>query len=120
MAKLIMKPTVIQPAGNKPKLIEEFVGRVNTRTDQVSIARMKSPPGWVEPGQAPEFDEYTVVLSGTLRVKTKSGTIDVNAGQAILVSKGEWVQYSTPGEEGAEYLAVCLPAFGPDIVHRDA
>lgn len=120
MAKWIMKPTVIKPAGNKPKRIEEFVGRVNSKTDQVSIARMKSPGGWVEPGQTPEFDEYTVVLSGTLRVKTKSGATDVTAGQAIVVSKGEWVQYSTPAPEGAEYLAVCLPAFGPDIVHRDA
>lgn len=119
MAKWIANPTVIQPSGNKPKLIEEFVGRVNTKTDRVSIARMKSPSGWVEPGQAPEFDEYTIVLSGMLRVKTKSGTTDVNAGQAILLSKGEWVQYSTPGAEGAEYIAVCLPAFGPDIVHRD-
>lgn len=119
MARLIAKPTVIQPAGNKPKLIEEFIGRVNSKTDQVSLARMKSPGGWVEPGQTPEFDEYTLVLSGTLRVKTKSGTTEVNAGQAIVVGKGEWVQYSTPGKEGAEYVAVCLPAFGPDIVHRD-
>ena len=120
MAKLIVRPTLIQSAGNKPKLIEEFIGRVNSKTDSVSIARMKSPPGWVEPGQTPEFDEYTLVLSGMLRVKTKSGTIDVNASQAVIVSKGEWVQYSTPGEKGAEYLAVCLPAFGPEIVHRDA
>src|SRR5581483_5988982 len=120
MAKWIMKPTVIRSAGNKPKRIEEFIGRVNSQTDRVSIAKMKSPGGWVEPGQTPEFDEYTVVLSGMLRVKTKSGTTDVTAGQAIVVGKGEWVQYSTPGPEGAEYLAVCLPAFGPDIVHRDA
>ena len=116
----IAKPTVIQAAGNKPKLIEEFVGRVNSSTYAVSIARMRSPGGWVEPGQTPEFDEYTVVLHGTLRVTTHSGSMDVHAGQAVLTPKGEWVQYSTPGAEGAEYVAICLPAFSMDTVHRDA
>lgn len=115
----IKQPTIIKAAGNKPKIIEEFVGRVNTKTEAVSIARMKSPAGWVEPGQTPEFDEYTVVLHGMLRVKTKSGSHDIKAGEAIITSKGEWVQYSTPGPEGAEYLAVCLPAFSPESVHRD-
>ena len=118
--KLIEKPTRIQAAGNKPKIIEEFVGRVNSGTAALSIARMTSPGGWVEPGQTPEFDEYTVVLRGVVRVTTRSGTTDVAAGQAIIAPRGEWVQYSTPGAEGAEYVAVCLPAFAPDIVHRDA
>jgi mannose-6-phosphate isomerase-like protein (cupin superfamily) len=116
----IVKPTVIQAAGNKPKQIEEFIGRVNSRTEAVSIARMRSPAGWVEPGQMPEFDEYTVVLRGSLRVATKAETIDVAAGQAIITRAGEWVQYSTPGPDGAEYIAVCLPAFSPAAVHRDA
>ena len=116
----IKSPTVIQAAGNKPKLIEEFVGRVNSQTAAVSIARMRSPGGWVEPGQTPQFAEYTVVLSGVLRVNTKGGTFDVAAGEAIVTEPGEWVQYSTPGPEGAEYIAVCLPAFSPDTVHRDA
>lgn len=111
--------TVIKPAGNKPKLIEEFFGRVNSQTEGVSIAKMTSPGGWVEPGQTPEFDEYTVVLKGSLRVETKSGAIDVKAGEAVIASKGEWVRYSTPGDEGAEYVAVCIPAFSPDNVHRD-
>ena len=115
----IQKPTIVQAAGNKPKVIEEYFGRVNSKTDAVSIARMKSPGGWVEPGQTPEFDEYTVVLRGTLRVKTKSGETDVQAGQGVIVHAGEWVQYSTPGDEGAEYVAVCLPAFSPQTVHRD-
>lgn len=119
MATLIPKPTIVQAAGNKPKIIEEYVGRVNSKTAAVSIARMKSPSGWLEPGQAPEFDEYTVVLRGTLRVTTKSGSIDVHAGQAVVAPKGEWVQYSTPGADGAEYVAICLPAFSPDTVHRD-
>jgi mannose-6-phosphate isomerase-like protein (cupin superfamily) len=119
MAVHIEKPTVVEAAGNKPKLIEEFVGRVNSDTAAVSVARMRSPGGWVEPGQTPEFDEYTVVLRGALRVTTKSGTIDVRAGEAVIAPRGEWVQYSTPGEEGAEYVAVCLPAFSPAIVHRD-
>lgn len=119
MATLISKPTVIEAAGNKPKLIEEFIGRVNSKTSDLSIARMKSPSGWVEPGQTPEFDEYTVVLKGTLHVKTKTQEFDVQAGQAIITPKGEWVQYSTPGSEGAEYIAVCNPAFSPGTVHRD-
>lgn len=119
MATFITKPTVIEAAGNKPKLIEEFFGRVNSRTGAVSIARMRSPGGWVEPGQTPEFDEYTVVLRGELQVETKSGTLVVKAGQAVLTPKGEWVRYSTPHADGAEYIAVCLPAFSPATVHRD-
>jgi ethanolamine utilization protein EutQ (cupin superfamily) len=117
MVTHIKTPTVIQAAGNKPKVIEEFIGRVNSGTDAVSIARMKSPAGWEEPGQTPEFDEYTVVLSGFLRVATKDGSVDVRAGEAVIAQKGEWVKYSTP--EGAEYIAVCLPAFSPESVHRD-
>ena len=119
MPTFIQAPTVVNAAGNKPKRIEEFIGRVNSRTEQLSIARMKSPGGWVEPGQTPEFDEYTVVLRGLLRVTTKDGGMDVGAGQAIVVHRGEWVQYSTPGAEGAEYVAVCLPAFSIQTVHRD-
>lgn len=115
----IKRPTIIKAAGNEPKMIEEFVGRVNSKTAAVSIARMKSPAGWTEPGQTPEFDEYTVVLQGMLRVLTKNGSHDVNAGEAIITSKGEWVQYSTPGPEGAEYIAVCLAAFTLESVHRD-
>jgi mannose-6-phosphate isomerase-like protein (cupin superfamily) len=115
----IKGPTIIKAAGNKPKIIEEFIGRVNSKTATLSIARMKSPSGWVEPGQTPEFDEYTVVLQGLLRVLTKNGSHDVKAGEAIMTNKGEWVQYSTPGPEGAEYIAVCLPAFSPESVHRD-
>jgi mannose-6-phosphate isomerase-like protein (cupin superfamily) len=120
MATLIQQPSIVQAAGNKPKIIEEYVGRVNSKTEAVSVARMKSPSGWVEPGQTPEFDEYTVVLRGTLRVTTQSGSMDVHAGQAVIAHKGEWVQYSTPGSEGAEYVAICLPAFSMDSVHRDA
>ncbi|HXA17062.1 MAG TPA: cupin domain-containing protein [Thermoanaerobaculia bacterium] len=116
----IKQPSVIEAAGNKPKRIEEFIGRVNSKTGGVSVARMRSPGGWVEPGQTPEFDEYTVVLNGSLRVTTRDGVIDVGAGEAVITHKGEWVQYSTPGGEGAEYLAVCLPAFSIDTVHRDA
>jgi mannose-6-phosphate isomerase-like protein (cupin superfamily) len=119
MAVHIAKPTVVAAAGNKPKLIEEFVGRVNSGSAEVSVARMRSPGGWVEPGQTPEFDEYTVVLRGALRVATKAGTFDVRAGEAVIVPRGEWVQYSTPGDDGAEYVAICLPAFSPQIVHRD-
>ncbi len=115
----IAQPKIIEAAGNKPKRIEEYVGRVNSGTAAVSVARMVSPGGWVEPGQSPEFDEYTVVLRGTLRVTTRSGTIDVDAGQAVIAHAGEWVQYSTPESAGAEYIAVCLPAFAPAIVHRD-
>ena len=116
----IQQPTIVQAAGNKPKIIEEYFGRVNSHTEAVSIARMKSPSGWVEPGQAPEFDEYTVVLRGMLRVTTRDGATDVHSGQAILTHAGEWVQYSTPTADGAEYVAVCLPAFSMDTVHRDA
>lgn len=119
MPTFIPDPKIIQAAGNKPKVIEEFIGRVNSQTAAVSIARMKSPSGWVEPGQTPEFDEYTVVLRGLVRVTSKGGSQDVTAGQAIITPAGEWVQYSTPGPEGAEYIAVCLPAFSPAIVHRD-
>ena len=119
MIRHIQRPTTIKAQGNKPKLIQEFIGRVNTHTKEVSIARMKSPPGWVEPGQKPDFDEYTLVLKGRLRVKTKKGTFDVKAGQAIIVGKKEWVQYSSPSRPGAEYIAVCLPAFSPETVHRD-
>ena len=111
---------MIEAAGNKPKRIEEYVGHVNSKTAAVSVARMKSPSGWVEPGQTPEFDEYTVVLKGSLRVTSKQGSIDVAAGQAVITHRGEWVQYSTPGPEGAEYVAICMPAFSPGTVHRDA
>jgi len=119
MATHISKPVVMQAAGNPPKTIEEFVGRVNSETEAVSIARMKSPSGWSEPGQTPEFDEYTVVLHGILHIKLHHKELDVQAGQAIIVQAGEWVQYSTPSPEGAEYIAVCLPAFSPSHVHRD-
>jgi quercetin dioxygenase-like cupin family protein len=119
MATLIEKPTVVQAAGNKPKRIEELVGRVNTGTAAASVARMTSPAGWVEPGQTPEFDEYTLVLRGTLRVETREGALEVRAGQAVIAPRGEWVRYSTPEEGGAEYVAVCIPAFSPDTVHRD-
>lgn len=115
----IDSPTTIEAAGNKPKTIEEYVGRVNSRDEQVSIARMRSPAGWQEPGQTPRFDEYTVVLKGSLRVEHADGSLDVGAGQAVITRAGEWVRYSTPGPEGAEYVAVCLPAFSPDTVHRD-
>ncbi len=120
MPTLIKTPSVVTAAGNKPKVIEEYIGRVNSKTEALSVARMKSPAGWVEPGQQPEFDEYTLVLLGLLRVSTKDKTFDVNAGEAIIAHKGEWIQYSTPEPEGAEYIAVCLPAFSPDTVHRDA
>jgi mannose-6-phosphate isomerase-like protein (cupin superfamily) len=119
MAKRIDRPAVIQSAGNLPKRIEEFVGLVSSDTAGASIARMTSPPGWLEPGQTPEFDEYTLVLRGTLRVETRHGALDVEAGQAVIAPRGEWVRYSTPGKVGAEYVAVCVPAFSPDTVHRD-
>jgi L-amino acid N-acyltransferase YncA/mannose-6-phosphate isomerase-like protein (cupin superfamily) len=119
MATLIEKPTTIRAAGQPPKVIEELIGRVNCNTGAVSIARMKSPLGWSEPGQTPEFDEYTVVLRGSLRVTLENEEFDVRAGQAIIVEAGEWVQYSTPSPDGAEYIAVCLPAFSPAMVHRD-
>lgn len=120
MPELIAKPTRIEAAGNKPKLIDEHVGRVNNGEERLSIAHMRSPSGWVEPGQRPEFDEYTVVIRGALRVEHEGGALDVRAGQAVLTKKGEWVRYSTPDPEGAEYIAVCLPAFSPGTVHRDA
>jgi len=120
MPTLIEKPSVSAAAGNKPKSIEEFIGRVNSKTASLSVARMQSPSGWVEPGQTPEFDEYTVVLRGSLRVATRGGALDVHAGQAVIAHAGEWVQYSTPGPDGAEYIAVCLPAFSMESVRRDA
>ena len=117
MPTLIEKPTQVAAAGTKPKLIEEFVGYVNSKTAGVSVARMRSPAGWSEPGQTPEFDEYSIVLTGTLHVAYKAGALDVRAGQAVIAHRGEWVRYSTP--EGAEYISVCLPAFSPATVHRD-
>jgi quercetin dioxygenase-like cupin family protein len=117
MPKVIEKPTRIQSAGNKPKLIDEYIGRVNSATAEVSIARMRSPAGWVEPGQRPDFDEYTIVLRGVLHVHHEGGTLEVAEGQAVHAAAGEWVRYSTP--DGAEYIAVCLPAFSPETVHRD-
>lgn len=119
MANLISTPTIIEAAGNKPKIIQEFFGRVNSKTGNVSIAKMTSPAGWEEPGQTPEFDEYTLVLKGMLRVQTQNQTFDVKAGQAVLTQAGEWIKYSTPNPEGAEYIAVCIPAFSADTVHRD-
>jgi mannose-6-phosphate isomerase-like protein (cupin superfamily) len=119
MPTLIPKPARIEAAGNKPKLIEEYIGRVSSKTDDASLAQMRSPAGWREPGQTPEFDEFTVVLKGMLRVEHRAGHIDVRAGQAVIAHKGEWIRYSTPEEGGAEYFAVCLPAFSPATVHRD-
>lgn len=112
-------PSVIESAGNQPKIIEEYFGRVNSSTDEVSIAKMKSPQGWVEPGQRPAFNEYTLVLKGTLCVKTENETFEIKAGSAILTKKGEWIQYSTPYQDGAEYIAVCIPAFSMETVNRD-
>jgi mannose-6-phosphate isomerase-like protein (cupin superfamily) len=119
MPTIITAPSIVNAAGTKPKRIEEFIGRVSSKSPHLSIARMTSPQGWVEPGQTPEFDEYTIVLRGVLHIAAKSGAMTVSAGQAVIVHRGEWVQYSTPGEGGAEYIAVCLPAFSPDTVHRD-
>ena len=119
MPILIPRPTVIQAAGNKPKQIQEFIGRVNSGHDGVSVARMVSPGGWVEPGQRPDFDEMTIVLRGLVRVEHEGGVIDVRAGQAVVTSAGEWIRYSSPEPGGAEYVAICLPAFAPDIAHRD-
>lgn len=119
MPTLVPQPTRVQAAGNKPKLIDEYIGRVNSKTDAVSVAHMRSPQGWQEPGQAPEFDEFTVVLKGRLRVEHKGGSMEVEAGQAVIAHRGEWVRYSTPHEGGAEYIAVCLPAFSMETVHRD-
>lgn len=118
--RLIESPTRVAAAGNKPKLIDEYVGRANTGTGGVSVAHMRSPAGWVEPGQRPEFDEFTVVLRGLLHVEHEAGAFDVRAGQAVHAPAGTWVRYSTPGDEGAEYVAVCVPAFSPETVHRDA
>lgn len=115
----IFQPTVISAAGTPPKKIEEFIGRVNSGHAQLSVARMTSPAGWSEPGQTPEFDEYTLVLRGTLRVESKSGVVEVTASQAVVTPAGQWIRYSSPHPGGAEYIAVCLPAFGPDTVHRD-
>ncbi len=119
MPQFIERPVIVEAAGNKPKQIEEFVGRVNTGDDAISIARMVSPGGWVEPAQTPDFREMTVVLKGTLQVETREGMFEVKTGQGIILEPGEWVRYSTPGAEGAEYIAVCTPAFSPDTVHRD-
>jgi len=119
MPKKLEGPTIIQAVGNKIKIIEEYIGRVNSETDALSVARMKSPSGWEEPGQSPEFDEYTIVLSGMLRVETRTKTLEINAGEAVIVRANEWIRYSTPGKDGAEYIAVCVPAFSPETVHRD-
>ena len=119
MPTLIPTPTRITAPGNKPKIIEEYVGRVNSGESRLSIAHMRSPAGWIEPGQTPEFDEFTVLLKGMLRVTHKAGVLDVKPGQAVITPAGEWVQYSTPDPDGAEYIAVCLPAFSPQTVHRD-
>ena len=119
MPTKINKPTIVKSAGNKPKIIEEFIGRVNSGSEKLSIARMQSPGGWTEPGQRPEFDEYTIVLKGVLKIKSLKDTLEVHAGEAVITHSGEWIQYSTPDKEGAEYIAVCMPAFSPDTVHRD-
>ena len=120
MPELIQQPTRVTAAGQPPKLIDEYVGRVNTGQDGLSVAHMRSPSGWAEPGQRPEFDEFTIVLRGLLRVEHRTGQVDVRAGQAVIAHRGEWVCYSTPEPDGAEYIAVCLPAFSNDAVHRDA
>ena len=119
MPTLIAAPVRVEAAGNKPKLIDEYVGRLSTGDDALSVAHMRSPGGWEEPGQTPEFDEFTVVLAGRLRVTSGTGELDVVAGQAVVVPAGEWVRYSTPDPDGAEYVAVCLPAFAPELAHRD-
>jgi mannose-6-phosphate isomerase-like protein (cupin superfamily) len=120
MPHLIAQPTRVQAAGTRPKLIDEYIGRVNSQTPGVSVAHMRSPEGWEEPGQTPDFDEYTLVLHGTIRVHHQDGHLDVQAGQAVIANGGEWVRYSTPLAGGAEYIAICLPAFSNDTVHRDA
>ncbi len=120
MPTIISEPTRIEAAGNKPKLIDEYAGRVNTGQSDLSIAHMRSPGGWVEPGQTPDFDEYTVVLKGLLRVEHREGVLDVRSGQGVIVRRGEWVRYSTPEPDGAEYVALCLPAFSIETVHRDS
>ena len=120
MPTLISQPTRIQSAGNKPKLIDEYIGRVNSKTSAASVAHMRSPQGWTEPGQTPQFDEFTIVLKGMLRVEHQAGSLDVAAGQAVIAHAGEWIRYSTPNEGGAEYIAVCVPAFSMDTVQRDS
>src|SRR3954470_17802052 len=115
----IAQPTRIEAAGNKPKLIDEYIGRVNSSTSTASVAHMRSPGGWQEPGQTPDFDEFTLVLKGMLRVEHREGTIEVGPGEAVIAHRGEWIRYSTPEPDGAEYIAVCVPAFSPDTVHRD-
>ena len=120
MPTLISQPTRITAAGNKPKLIDEYIGRVNSKTSATSVAHMRSPQGWEEPGQSPEFDEFTIVLKGMVRVEHKGGSLEVSAGQAVIAHSGEWVKYSTPEDGGAEYIAVCLPAFSMETVHRDS
>jgi mannose-6-phosphate isomerase-like protein (cupin superfamily) len=119
MPTLLTQPTRIQSAGNKPKLIDEYIGRVNSQTSGVSVAHMRSPEGWTEPGQKPEFDEFTIVLRGRVLVRHAAGELEVTAGQAVIAHRGEWIQYSTPDAGGAEYIAVCLPAFSMETVHRD-
>ena len=119
MPTFIASPVRIASAGNKPKIIQEFIGHVTSQTAGVSVAKMRSPSGWVEPGQTPEFDEYTLVLKGAVQVEHAAGVMTVSAGQAVLTRAGEWIRYSTPGDEGAEYVAICLPAFAPGTVHRD-
>ena len=119
MPTLIPHPTRIHAAGNKPKMIDEYIGRVNTKSSNMSVALMNSPQGWIEPGQTPEFDEYTIVVNGMLRVTHKHGVLDIHAGQAVIAHAGEWVQYSTPEVDGAQYVAICLPAFSMETVHRD-
>lgn len=119
MPQIIKAPSIIEATGTKPKRIEEYAGRVNTNHDAVSVARMKSPSGWMEPGQRPEFEEITIVLKGVLKVEYEGGILEVNEGQGVVCRPGEWIKYSTPGAEGAEYIAVCLPAFSPTTVHRD-
>ncbi|TAE26594.1 MAG: cupin [Candidatus Kapaibacterium sp.] len=120
MPTLIEAPSIIHAVGNKPKRIEEYIGRVNSTTDGVSVAKMTSPSGWVEPGQTPEFTEFTIVLRGEMQVESRTGTVVAKAGQAIITHPNEWVRYSTPHPDGAEYIAVCFPAFAPETVHRDA
>jgi mannose-6-phosphate isomerase-like protein (cupin superfamily) len=119
MPKFIESPSIIEATGNKPKIIREYIGRINSSTQNISIAKMISPAGWEEPGQTPEFDEYTLVLKGMLRVETEEKIFNVNEGQAIITNAGEWIRYSTPNPGGAEYVAICLPAFSPETVHRD-
>jgi len=119
MPKFIESPSIIEAAGNKPKIIREYIGRINSSTQNISIAKMTSPAGWEEPGQTPEFDEYTLVLKGMLRVETEEKIFNVNEGQAIITNAGEWIRYSTPNPGGAEYVVICLPAFSPETVHRD-